>query len=326
MRAAWEARAPLREHLLAEDTNCYRLFHGATEGDPSLNIDAYGDLLIVQFQREVPERAELEELWPVAEELGFTGMGAWLRQGSASRVIFQAGDCTARWVREFDLQYRVEALPRKLDPLLFLDSRTIRRYLRHNPRENALNLFAYTGSLGIATSANMDAEVWHVDFSQRALDLARGNAEQNGLPNHRFICEEIYPILWQLAGRQVKRRKPVPGKSSQGERTYARVEKRTFDRIILDPPQRSKGHYGAVDIKNDYAGLFRPCLQILAEGGELIATNNLAEVDIEDWTSQLERCARKYDRPWKSYQVLKPDDDFPSPDGRTPLKVLAIQF
>jgi 23S rRNA (cytosine1962-C5)-methyltransferase len=157
-----------------------------------------------------------------------------------------------------------------------------------------------------------------VDFSRSALEIADRNADRNGF-TPTSICQEIYPVLWQLAGRKVKRR-PSPG------RPLEKIEPRSFERIILDPPQRSKGYYGAVDIKKDYAGLFRPCLQIVADGGEIIATNNLAGVSLQEFSDELERCARKVGRPWKEFRVLSPDEDFPSPDGRPPLKIAVLSF
>lgn len=41
-KAALAARLPLMRRLAEEETDCYRLFHGAVEGCPGLTIDRYG--------------------------------------------------------------------------------------------------------------------------------------------------------------------------------------------------------------------------------------------------------------------------------------------
>ena len=323
LRAAWQSRAGLRGLLAQEETDCYRLFHGAVEGTPGLTIDVYGSLVLVQCHREAPDELQLPELWKVAQDLGLTGMVVWQRLGSASTIIFEAGDLEQRWVHEFGLEYAIQPRPRRLDPQLFLDMRSVRRRILNltRPGSTVLNLFCYSGSLGIAAHKAGASQVWQVDFSKSALELARGNAQRNGFADETYVCEDIYPVIWQLAGRQVKRRR-----GDASPRSYVRLEPQKFDLVVLDPPQRSKGHYGAVDIKNDYTGLFRPCLEILADGGSMIVTNNLAEVKIEDFQEQLQRCANKYARPWKSVEVIVPEEDFPSSDGRPPLKILQLSF
>jgi 23S rRNA (cytosine1962-C5)-methyltransferase len=52
--------------------------------------------------------------------------------------------------------------------------------------------------------------------------------------------------------------------------------------------------------------------------------NNVAQVDRESWVSDLSRCAVKAGRPIKDIQLLTPDGDFPSFDGRPPLKVALL--
>ena len=45
-------REGLLAALLSEGTDCYRLFHGVSEGIPGLTIDRYGALVLVQTFRE----------------------------------------------------------------------------------------------------------------------------------------------------------------------------------------------------------------------------------------------------------------------------------
>ena len=309
LQAGWDSRTALRVRLQGEGTNCFRVLHA-----PGLTADAYAGLLLVQCSRHLfQEGGEHLEEWANAH--GFTGAVVWERADRTSRVAWQSGDLEPRWVEEFGLHYRVEALPRRLDPQLFLDTRVLRRRLLTGVVKGArlVNLFCYSGSLAIAAHRGGCVEVVQSDFSRSAVARARENAERNGF-QQTFVCEEVYPVLWQWAGRPVKRH----------GRDYVRLKKRDFDVIVLDPPQRSRGFFGSVDIKNDYSGLFRPCLEMLAAGGRIFATNNLAEVTLEQFLETLERSSRKAGRPWSSHQVHLPEEDFPTHDGRPPLKMVEL--
>ena len=60
-------REGLIARLHAEDTDCYRLFHGAVEGRPGLAVDRYGPVLLVQTWREPLADGELQK-WTVLAE------------------------------------------------------------------------------------------------------------------------------------------------------------------------------------------------------------------------------------------------------------------
>ena len=183
-----------------------------------------------------------------------------------------------------------------------------------------LNLFAYSCGLGQAACSAGASEVWNVDFSKSALDVGRENLERNGLASDsaKFIVEDAFPILWQLSGIGVKGRR--------SRRKHYRVEQREFDLVLLDPPGRAKGPFHTVDLVNDYQSLFKPCLQICAEGGTVMAVNNVGTVSTNDFVGVLERCANKAGRPIRELELLKPEQDFPSFDGRHPLKVALCHF
>ena len=95
---------------------------------------------------------------------------------------------------------------------------------------------------------------------------------------------------------------------------------------MLDPPAWPKIALGTVDLLRDYQSLLKPALLATAENGVLICCNNLAKVDLDDWREQVLRCATKAGRPVRDCQVLPPAADFPSTDGKPPLKVLMLQL
>jgi len=98
-----------------------------------------------------------------------------------------------------------------------------------------------------------------------------------------------------------------------------------FDVVFLDPPRYAKSPFGVVDLVNDYPALFKPALLATAEGGTLICCNNVAQVERAAWIDQLERSARKAGRPIREIETIEPEADFPSPDGKPPLKIALLR-
>ncbi|CAN0451318.1 unnamed protein product, partial [Discosporangium mesarthrocarpum] len=91
--------------------------------------------------------------------------------------------------------------------------------------------------------------------------------------------------------------------------------------VFLAPPTWSTSSFGAVDLVRDYQSLFKPSLLATREGGILLATNHVSLVDYDQWVQSLLRCAKKAGREVKSVTPIVPEDDFPSPDGKHPLKM-----
>ena len=203
-----------------------------------------------------------------------------------------------------------------------------------------LNAFSFTCGAGVAALAGGARAVTNLDFSESALATGRLNAAANGLPADPFgtLCADALPALRQLAGLPVaqdRRRRRGGGRGRGGGRDRggrggrarpAKVAARQFDVCVLDPPTWATTSYGAVDLVRDYQSLFKPCVLATRPGGTVLATNHVSTVGIEEWMEQLERCALKAGRPVSDMQVLPPEADFPSPDGRHPLKMVLVSL
>lgn len=119
---------------------------------------------------------------------------------------------------------------------------------------------------------------------------------------------------------------PISSRRGQKLPSYPRLQPRQFDLVFLDPPAWAKSAFGTVDLLRDYQSLLKPAVLATAEDGTLLCCNNLAKVDIDDWRTQVLRCAEKLGRPVRDCQVLAPAADFPSQDGKPPLKSLILRF
>ncbi len=331
LRAAYRNREALLSQLHAQATNCYRLFHGSQEGAPGLAVDRYGPQLLVQSFHQPLERDALLAL----HEQTCTNLGVTLslvyndRSQGNSRIdrsdpVYraQASALGDQIGQEWGLNYRVRARHGGQDPLLFLDLRNVRGWIKANSAgKSVLNLFAYTCGVGLCAAAGGALEVCNLDFAESNLAVGRENGALNPeLAPMQFIQSDYFPAIRQLAGM------PIPQRRGRQLPDYPRLSPKQFDLVLLDPPAWSKSVFGTVDLLRDYQSLLKPALLATAEHGVLICCNNLAKVSLEDWREQVLRCATKAGRPVRDCQVLSPALDFPSIDGRPPLKVLALQL
>ena len=326
---AFAARADLLARLAAEQTDACRLFHGSVEGAPGLTVDRYGDLILAQSFHKPLAAGSLAEL-----EAFYAGALPGLpviyndRSGANSRIANPLeGERkviahTPRVIHELGVAYRFQARHAGQDPWLFLDLRAgRRRVMAEAAGKSVLNLFAYTCGVGIAAAKAGARFVMNVDFAESSLAVGKDNAKLNDLATRpRFIQSDVFPAVRQMAGLdqpQVVRGKRLP--------PFPKLEPRRFDLVFLDPPRFAKSPFGVVDLVNDYPALFKPALLATQAGGTLICCNNVAEVDRDAWLDQLQRSARKAGRDIREAEWLLPEADFPSPDGKPPLKMALLR-
>jgi 23S rRNA (cytosine1962-C5)-methyltransferase len=332
VQAAIERRQPLLAQLHTEGTDCVRLLHGVAEGAPGVTVDRYGPILLVQTWRAPLADGELDAVAGAANDalasatndaLGTTLTPCWNHRGDGPGGSARADAVLEAPIgHELGIAYDVRPRHRGQDPLLFLDLRAGRRWVKAEARDRrVLNLFAYTCGVGVAALAGGAREVVNVDFASSALAVGRANAARNFgdevvEDGGRFVTigDDVIPVVRQFAGLAM----PTRGKRA---RAFMHREARQFDIVVLDPPRWAKGRYGAVDVVRDYAALFKPALLATAPGGAVLATNHVPEVDRAEWLASLERCATKAGRPLAALDVIEPEADFPSPDARHPLKI-----
>ena len=313
-----------RENLLArlhaEGTDCYRLLHGIAEDAAGLCVDRYGPLLLVQTFREPLPAGAIDGIGAAARTaLGVDLEPVWNHRGAGAVPAHEpsAQAIAVHECVEAGARFAIRARHRGKDPWLFLDLRAGRRAVRSlAPGRSVLNLFAYTCGVGIAAAIGGATSVLNVDFARSALDVGLENAAKNGIAPERFavLHADCLPVLRQLAGIPVQR----PGRRVP----HAHVERRTYDLVVLDPPRFAKTPFGTIDVVADYQSLWKPALLALADGGAVLATNHVPAVDESAWHGALRRCAEKAGRPLRSLDTIPVDEDFPSFDGRPPLKVV----
>lgn len=330
LTAAFDARAALLTRLHAEHTDAYRLFHGSVEGRSGLTVDRYGELLLVQNFHSSLQADELEaiEAFYTARLPGL--ITVWNDRSQANSRIGNAlppaqleAAMLPRTMQEMGVTYRIQGRHAGQDPWLFLDLRAARRKMMQiAPEKSVLNLFAYTCGVGTAAGKAGAKFVVNVDFAETSLAVGKENAQLNLLPHRpRFIKSDAFAAMRQFAGIDQPER--VRGKRMP---PFPKIEARQFDLVFLDPPRYAKSPFGVVDLVNDYASVFKPAWLCVADGGSMIACNNVAEVDRDAWLDQLQRSAAKAGRPVREVEWILPEADFPSHDGQPPLKIVLLRL
>ena len=331
LSAALVYRQSLLSELHQQGTDCYRLFHGSQEGAGGLTIDRYGPQLLIQSFHQSLSTEHVQEL--AAQCCSTLNESLLLvyndRSQANSRVdrsdsvhLAEPAALEDLVGHEWGLNYRIRARHAGQDPLLFLDLRHARGWVKKNSAgKSVLNLFAYTCGVGLSAAAGGASEVVNLDFADGNLAVGRENAELNpGLMRMQFVQSDVFPAIRQFAGL------PVAGRRGQQFPNYPRLPKRQFDLVVLDPPAWAKSAFGTVDLLRDYQSLLKPAILATADRGVLMCCNNLAKVAMVDWREQVLRCAAKLGRPVRDCQVIAPGADFPSVDQQPPLKTLVLQF
>ena len=220
-RARLTAALAFRESL-AINATAYRLVHGEADLLPSLIVDRYAGILVVQALSQGMDR-HLPALLPILVDLtGASGVLARndprvrLLEGLEQRVDVLHGEVPETVVvHESGIEYEVD--PRRGQKTgLFLDQRENRDAASLYAHGRGLDCFSYNGGFGLRLASRCD-EVESLDISADAVERITANAARNGITNLQARETNVFDELRQL--------------EKTGER---------FDTIVLDPPAFAK--------------------------------------------------------------------------------------
>jgi 23S rRNA (cytosine1962-C5)-methyltransferase len=244
LRGAWD-----RRQFLHDDPahTAYRLFHGHGDGCPGLNVDRLGDTVVIRHTVELAPR--LDEILSALGTRGAPSLTlATLGPGRAPAVLRGEPVPHTLTVLDNGLRFQVEPLAHR-SAGLYLDARPARRWLLEHSRDRrVLNLFAYTGSLGIAAAAGGARWVTHLELQKRQLRRIKANLQLNGLPvdDRNLISADLYSYLRRRRGEA------------------------TVDAIVLDPPPVVPARGTHAPSGQDYETLVPLAMPWLAPGGWLL--------------------------------------------------------
>jgi 23S rRNA (cytosine1962-C5)-methyltransferase len=259
-RTRLEAAIGFRRSLKIDATT-YRLVHAEADLLPSLIVDRYSDVLVVQALSQGMDRL-LPALLPWLVDLtGATGVLARndprVRQleGLPQRVEVLHGEVPAQIVvREGPVEYDVD--PRHGQKTgLFLDQRENREAAAAYAHGRLLDCFSYNGGFALRLARQCD-RVEAIDISGDAVARIQGNATRNQLSNVQAREANVFDELRHL------------------EKTGAR-----YDTIVLDPPAFAKNKASVPKALAGYKEINLRALRLLNPGGYLITCSCSYNVD-----------------------------------------------
>jgi 23S rRNA (cytosine1962-C5)-methyltransferase len=252
--------------VVAAGAGACRIVHGEGDGLPSLVVDRYGDVLVVQTLSQGMERLKAAIVRVLVERLGPRGIlernDPRVRQleGLPSSVGVLWGEVPALLeVEEGGIQLAVD--PRTGQKTgLFLDQRENHIAVRAYAHGRALDAFTYNGGFALQMAA-AGCDVLAVDVSAEALERARLNATRNSLANVTLREANVFDLLREL--------------ERGGER---------FDTIVLDPPAFAKSRDAVEKASRGYKEINLRAMKLLARGGVLVScscSHHVHEADFE---------------------------------------------
>ncbi len=222
-RARVEKALAYRESLNI-DADAYRLLHAEADALPGLVVDRYGNYCVIQVGSAAVER-RLD--WILAA----------LEDYVAPAGVLLRGESTAR--RREGLETGVRLLRGEVPETVVVYEGPARYEARFWTGQK-------TGGFALhAARVAEKAEV--VDASGDALELARRNAELNGLTNVSFTRANAFDLLRE--------------RSDGGER---------YDAVILDPPAFAKTRRDVPRATRAYKEINLRAMKMLAPGGILV--------------------------------------------------------
>lgn len=237
-------------------TNAYRLIY--SEGDllPSLIVDRYDDVLVLQTLSQGTEALKSMLVELLVEE--FNPRAIVERNDARVRELeglaLLSGTVYGEAPGEFEiLQHGLRFFVAPLGGQKtgsFLDQRENRIAARNaaqtTNRGRALDCFTFNGAFALHLAA-VCAQVIGIDISGEAVSAARRNAELNQLTNVEFREANVFDAL-----REVE---------ATGER---------FDTIVLDPPAFAKNRASLKSALRGYKEINLRALKLLNRGGVLV--------------------------------------------------------
>lgn len=249
---AWELRRKLG--LIRPDNSTFRLVHGEGDFLPGCVVDIYGNTAVLQahspgmhFARDIIAR-ELTRL----PDAGIRNV----YYKSETTLPFKArlDPVNDYIIGGFDTNIAVEnGLKFNIDWLkgqktgFFVDQRDNRSLLqKYSHGAKVLNMFCYTGGFSVYAMRGGAQLVHSVDSSAKAITLTDANIELNfpGDERHKSYAEDAFKFL-------------------------GRMEKGTYDLVVLDPPAFAKHRSAIRNAMIGYRRLNAAAFEKIAPGGIL---------------------------------------------------------
>lgn len=261
----------LRQRVMPEGTDAWRLLHGEGDRLPGFVCDIYGMWAVLSLDGAGAEawRPVIEGvLRAVLPSLGVSSLLVKSGRGEKRRVEAAWGALPEEpiTVLEYGMALRAD-LVRGQKTGLFLDQRESRRRVRALAKGlRVLNLYGYTGGFSAAAGLGGARAVTTVDVAPGAIELAKETWTSNALDDAKH------------EGRVAD----VPAFLSEAARSGAR-----YDIVIADPPSFAPREDALEVALKTYRTLHQGCLALVAPGGYYLAGSCSSHVNRDAFNDTL---------------------------------------
>jgi 23S rRNA (cytosine1962-C5)-methyltransferase len=285
-----------RRQLIGEDaaTDVYRLVHSEGDSLSGLIAERYGDTIAIEvfslgvfrqielFKRLFTELTGIERFVVRADE-----RVEQLEGFQVKPALSTAGVETVT-VRERGLRFRVD-LRGGHKTGFFADQRDNRWRLGQLARgREMLDVCCYTGGFGIyAAKLGAAAEVTGVDLDEKAIDLARKNANLNDL-RMQHVHADAFGYMRQM-----------------------QTNGRAYDVVVLDPPKFVAGREDFYEGGRKYVDLNTLGMTVLRPGGLLLTCSCSGSVSLDDFLGMVKAAANRVRRPLQVVDITGASPDHP---------------
>lgn len=260
IKYAWD----YRKTVMGGDISCCRVIFGEADQFPGLTVDRFGDVLVTQCLS-----VGIEKLKDVIFSLLYEVLTA---DGQEIRGIYERNDVAIRKLEGLEENkgwYPLEGVPtpEKTETTIvengikytvdfengqktgfFLDQKYNRLAVGKIAKgKRVLDCFTHTGSFALNAAMGGAKTVCAVDVSESAVEMAKRNAEANGLSDRMSFCvADVFDLLPELESSSEK-----------------------YDFIILDPPAFTKSRKTVESASRGYKEIDMRAMKLLPRGGYL---------------------------------------------------------
>lgn len=290
--------------MSAEDMNCCRLIFGEADGFPGLTVDKFGSLLSVQIlSLGIEQRRDIiiPALVDILRQDGIKTDGVFLRNDAAIRslegmseekgwYLRENGISPVTQITENGIKYNVD-VENGQKTGFFLDQKYNRRAAAAIARgKTVVDCCTHTGSFALNCAKAGAAHVTAVDVSEAAVEMARANAQLNGLEgNMSFVKSDVFDFL----------------------KARISAHDRSADFIILDPPAFTKSRKTVGNARNGYLELNTLAMRLLPRGGYLATASCSHFMTEQLFTQMLRDAAREANVSLKLIELRRQAPDHP---------------
>ncbi len=234
------------------NTNVFRLIHGEGDGLPGLVADYYNGAVILQFHsygmfrhRDIIAEIVLKNPFFKVDLIYDKSANTLHKKYNPEDKLLYGKNETKRTVSENGCLFNINWIDGQKTGF-FIDQRENRTLLQNYcDGKTVANVFGYTGGFSVYAFQGGAQEVWTIDSSQKAIEMATENMLLNSVEQDRHspVCADAFDFLSEIHSG--------------------------FDIIIIDPPAFAKHNTALGNALQAYKRLNQKAIEKIRPGGYL---------------------------------------------------------